>query len=156
MLWPWLAPWKKPTISLPVNTILNGQLFLALLDYVSRAHEIEICPSFVVRRPSVRPSVSQLSLNLMHGFLSNFGCCSLWAIRWDVFWILKKKCFRIFFWFVNMGPHGSPDFKTLLLQIAAKSFQTFSEFSSQWSTQNYIWDFWNFENWNFNDFFPFP
>ncbi len=31
--------------------------FLALLDYVTRAHEIEICPS----------SVSQLSLNLMHG-----------------------------------------------------------------------------------------
>ncbi len=32
--------------------------FLALLDYVSRAHEIEIRPSSVVRRPSVRrPSV---------------------------------------------------------------------------------------------------
>ncbi len=31
---------------------------LALLDYVSRAHEIAICPSSVVRRPSVvRPSV---------------------------------------------------------------------------------------------------
>ncbi len=30
--------------------------FLALLDYVSRAHEIEIRPSSVVR-PSVRPSV---------------------------------------------------------------------------------------------------
>ncbi len=28
--------------------------FLALLDYVSRAHEIAICPSSV--RPSVRPS----------------------------------------------------------------------------------------------------
>ncbi len=25
--------------------------FLALLDYVSRAHEIKICPSSVVRRP---------------------------------------------------------------------------------------------------------
>ena len=53
-----------------------------------------------------------------------------------------------------MGPYGSQDFKTLLLlQIAAESFQTFSEFSSQWSTQNYVWDFWNFENWNFNDSF---
>ncbi len=38
--------------------------FLALLDYVSRAHEIKIRPSSVVRRlssvvrrPSVRPSV---------------------------------------------------------------------------------------------------
>ncbi len=43
-----------------------------------------------------------------------------------------------------MGPYGSENFKTLLLlQIAAESFQTFPEFSSQWSSQNYIWDFWN-------------
>ncbi len=34
-------------------------LFLALLDYVSRAHEIEIRPSSVVR-PSVRPSVASI------------------------------------------------------------------------------------------------
>ncbi len=64
-------------------------LFLALLDYVSRAHGIAICPSSVVRRPSVRPSVrlsvSQLSLNLMHGFLSNFSFGFPWAIRSDVF-----------------------------------------------------------------------
>ncbi len=48
---------------------------LALLDYVSRAHGIAICPSSVVR-----PSVSQLSLNLSHGFLSNFSCGLPWAI----------------------------------------------------------------------------
>ena len=44
-----------------------------------------------------------------------------------------------------MGPYGSETFKTLLLQIAAKSFQTFPEFASQWSSQNYAWDFLNFE-----------
>ncbi len=38
-------------------------LLLDLLDYVSRAHEIEICPSSVRR-----PFVSQSSLNLIHGF----------------------------------------------------------------------------------------
>ncbi len=33
--------------------------------------------------------------------------------------------------FINMGPYGSENFKTLLLlQIAAESFQTFPEFSS--------------------------
>ncbi len=38
---------------------------------------------------------------------------------------------RIFFVFINMGPYGSKNFKTLLLlQIAAESFQTFPEFSS--------------------------
>ncbi len=47
----------------------RGGIFLALLDYVSRAHEIEICLSVV------HPSMAQLSLNLMHRFLSNFGCC---------------------------------------------------------------------------------
>ena len=156
----------------------------------------------------VRPFVSQLSLNLIHRFLSNFGCCFPWAIRSDAFWIFEKKKFHflwIFFVFVNMaaqisksyssyksqpkafklfwnflpngpykttfgifevlkieilthffhmGPNGSETFKTLLLlQITTKSFQTSPEFSSQWSSQKNVWDFWNFENWNFNDFF---
>ncbi len=43
---------------------LNKDPLLALLDYVSRAHEIEIRPSSVVRpsvvRPSVRPSVASI------------------------------------------------------------------------------------------------
>ncbi len=101
--------------------------------------------------PSIRPSVS---LNLIHRFLSNFGCCFPWAIRSNFFWIFGISfCdfLRIFLVFVNMGPYRSPDFKTLLLQIAAESFQTYSEFSSQLSSQNYVWDFWNFENWNFNE-----
>ncbi len=35
--------------------------FLALLDYVSRAHEIEIRPLYVVRRPPVRrPSAASI------------------------------------------------------------------------------------------------
>ncbi len=50
-----------------------------------------------------------------------------------------------------MGPYGSENFKTLLLQIAAETFQTFPEFSSQWSSQNdwesfgCDWDFGTFE-----------
>ena len=49
---------------------------------------------------------------------------------------------QIFFVSVNMGPCGSENFKMLLfLQITAKSFQTCLEFSSQWSSQNFIWDF---------------
>ena len=43
--------------------------FLALLDYVSKAHEIEIRPSYV--RPSVRPSVC--------------GIDYLWVIAWISF-----------------------------------------------------------------------
>ncbi len=64
--------------------------FLALLDSVSRGHGMGFL-SIVRRLPSVRPSVvrpfvSQLSLNLMHGFLSNFSSSFPWAIRSDVFW----------------------------------------------------------------------
>ncbi len=44
-----------------------------------------------------------------------------------------------------MGPYGIQDFKTLLpLQISAESFQSFSEFYSQWSTQNYVFGFLKF------------
>ena len=58
----------------------------------------------------------------------------------------KKNVFEIFskhFSFsLNTGPYGSKIFKTLLLlQIVAESFQTVPEFSSQWSSQNYIWSF---------------
>ncbi len=50
----------------PYNLCYVTRHFLALLDYVSRDHEIEIRPSTVVRpssvvrRPSVRPSVESI------------------------------------------------------------------------------------------------
>ncbi len=96
-----------------------------------------------VRRPSsvVRPW-SQLYLFLMCGFLSNLGCCFPWAIPPDVFGIFEKKifscldCLGIFFVFGKMEPYASKNFKTLLLQIAAETFQTSPEYSSQWSSQN--------------------
>ncbi len=51
-----------------------------------------------------------------------------------------------------MGPYGSENFKTpLLLQIAAKTFQTCDTHEFSW--QNYVGDFWNFEFPIFNDFF---
>ena len=120
-----------------------------MLDYVSRAHQIEF-----VHRPS---SVSQLSLNLMHQFLSNLGCCFPRTIWSDVFWIFDFfYLLRILFIFVNMGPYGSENFKTPLPQIAAKSIQTFPQLSPQWSSQHFVWDFWNFKNWTFNEFYSFP
>ena len=69
------------TVSRKRKYMYYNRDILALLDYVTRAHEIEIRPSSVVRCPSV----SKLSLYLMHGFLSNFSCCFPWVIHWDVF-----------------------------------------------------------------------
>ncbi len=58
-----------------------GPAFLTLLNCrrtVSvELNEIKICSLSLVH-PS---SVSQLSLNLFHGFLSNFGCWLHWTIR---------------------------------------------------------------------------
>ena len=36
-----------------------------------------------------------------------------------------------------------------------KVFKLFQNFLPHGPHKNCIWDFWNFENWNFNDFFPF-
>ncbi len=76
-------------------------------------------------------------------------------------WSSQKYCFGFFnFWvfdfsglffgFVNMGPYRSQNFKTLLLpQITFESFQTFSEFSSQWSSRKYCFEFLIFQNFSF-------
>ncbi len=104
--------------------------FLALLDYVSRAHEIEIRPSSV-RPSSVVRLWHRLSLKFLHGLLSNFSCGFLWTICPDFFFffIFEKNFFDFlgfFFVFVNMGPYESQNFKTLLLlQISFESFQIF-------------------------------
>ncbi len=50
-----------------------------------------------------------------------------------------------------MGPYGSQNFKTLLLlQITFESFQTFSAFSSQWSSQKYCFRFLKFGVFDFS------
>ena len=100
------------TTPMPINLRTCRQqskclLILALVDYASRAHEIEIRPSTV--RPS---SVSQISLYLMRDFLSNFSCSFPWAIRSDIFFLIferkKNKHFPTFFYdFVCFRLHGT-------------------------------------------------
>ncbi len=71
-----------------------------------------------------------------------------------MFWILKFWAFDFsgfFFVFVNMGPNGSQNFKTLLPQISFESFQTFSEISSQWSWQKYCFGFLKFWVFDFSE-----
>ena len=49
--------------------------------------------------------------------------------KFGIFEILKAKILTNFILFVTMGPNRSENFKTLLLlQIAAKSFETCTEF----------------------------
>ena len=93
-MWKGTYPLYRQTI---VSVFQNFEL-LALLDYVSRAHEIKIHPSSVRAdgRTSIRPW-HQLSKNLLHGFLSHFGSCFPWAICPHVFWIKKKMFFGFFF-----------------------------------------------------------
>ncbi len=83
--------------------------FLSLLDYVSGAHEIKICRSFVMR-----PDFFQILVVASPGHYA----------RTFFEFVKKKYIVTNIFVFVNMGPHGSEHFKTLLLlEITAKSFQ---------------------------------
>ncbi len=110
----------------------------------------KLMKSKFVRRPSVR------------------GIDYLWSYCMDCFQIsfvaspgpYAQKIFDflgIFFVFVNMGPYGSQNFKTLLLpQISFESFQTFF-----WNFFSVVLTkvlFWIFEIWSFrffNEFFIF-
>ena len=77
-----------------LNFLLTGlhksTAFLALLDYVSRVHEIEI-------RTSCVRLWHRLSLKLLHGFLSNFSCGFPWAICPDFFFLFIFDLFFNFF-----------------------------------------------------------
>ncbi len=109
---------------------------LAVLDYVSRAYEIEMSvrrPS-AIRLSSVRPFVSPLSLNLMQEFLSKFSCCFPWAIRFHVFYLyfiffLKKQThfpFLPFFFFsLSWGPTGAKISKRYSYKTQPKLFLYF-------------------------------
>ena len=59
-----------------------------------------------------------------------------------IFQILKLKFKRFLLVLINMGPNRSENFKTLLLlQVAAKSFETCPEFSFQWLSRKKKWNF---------------
>ncbi len=74
-----------------------------------------------------RPSVSLLSLNLVHRFLSNLGCCFPWAIRSDKYFSLSLTSIGNHIWRVQWHHHiwpwvtlksqsqGHSDFKALYL-----------------------------------------
>ncbi len=118
---------------------------LALIDYGSRNHEIEIRPSSVRGALTSEPNAQisfkfWLLLALCHTlappFLNFFE--NKTKINWDFF-------LAMFVLFVNMGPFGSKLLKTLLLlKVAAESFQTFPEISSQWSPEKYCFEFLKF------------
>ena len=114
---------------------------------------------FVNMGPYGSPDFKTLLLLQITAFFLNFLPNGPHKTTFGIFKILINEIFTIFFPFSlrwdPMGVKMSHPLELLLLQITAKSFQTSPEFSSQWSSQNYVWDFWNFENWNFNDFFSF-
>ncbi len=127
---------------------------VALLNHVSRAYKIEIRLSSSFVRLWHR-----LSLNLSHGFFFKLSCCFLWAIPPHGFWICEKKnvlgiFLRIFFIFIKWDSIGAIS-KRLSYKSQPEVFKLFLNFSSQWTSQNWVWDFWNFENSNFNEFFSF-
>ena len=120
----WLPNSSVPGLKLRfANFPAFGSAWLCQQSYVSN----RTCPSSVPR-----PSVSHLSLYLIHGFFFKF-----WLLH-----PLDQTLGGFVFVFVNMGPYGNQNFETLLLllHISAESFQTSPEFSSQSSSQKCVWD----------------
>ncbi len=110
--------------------------FVALLDYVSRTEAIKIRPTSTIRLSSV----SQLSLNLRHGFVSNFSFYFPWGISLRILGIFEKKYLFHFFYkclfvFVNIWHYGSKTFQTLFLLQITSEHHTSPEFSFQWSSK---------------------
>ncbi len=116
-----------------------------------------LCPSSVVRR---------LCRNYLRAYWVDCFQISVVAspgpYPQTFFQFLKKNAFSNFWGFffsfcvnhVNMGPYRSQNFKRLLLlQINFESFQTFSEISSQWSSQKYCFGFFKFWVFDFSGFF---
>ncbi len=111
---------------------------LVLLDDVSRDHEI--CAS--------SPCRNYLRTYLADSFQISVVACP-GPCPQTFFWILNRDSLYfpdsgfIFldfvFVFVNMGPSGSQNLKTLLLPQTA--FQTFSEFPSEWTSEKYFFGF---------------
>ena len=95
----------------------------------------------LVRRPSFRLSsvyVFDYLLTCCMDFFPLLVVASPGPYPRTSFDFLKKKVvfffnfLRIYFFFVNLGPMAVTILK------AAESFQTFPEFSLQWSSQNYL------------------
>ena len=106
----------------------------------------ELMKSKFIRRPSSvrRPSVVHVAIISEPNARISFKFV-LWLLldySHDQTILFLSFFFMNIFVFVNMRPHGSQNFKTLLLlEIAAEGFQTFTEFSFQWSSQKCVWDF---------------
>ncbi len=95
-----------------------------------------------------RPFVGS-SLNLPHEFPSNFSCCPVPYTILFYFWKMRTRFplgFFFVFFFFHLGPMGMKISKCYtLLPITTEDVQVCPEFSSQWSSENYVWDIWNFE-----------
>ena len=90
-------------------------IFLAMFDFISRA--TFVVQASVVRASSDRP-LTEVSQKLLPGSRPNFMESYLSTISTDLFFFIQfftLQMFTIFSFFVNMGPHGSKNFKTLLL-----------------------------------------
>ena len=124
---------KCPSILRP-NSIYHH--VLALLDYVSRAHEIEICPSAVVHVAIISEPIEQIPfkfqlwLPLGHTLRHFMNFWKNNAFFEGYFFRFRYHRILCVLW-EPQGQNAIPP------QITFESFQTFSKFSSQLSSIKY-------------------
>ncbi len=118
-------------------------IFCSELDFVSRATVVADS-----RLSAVRPT-TQVSQKPLHGSMPDFVKSYLSAISPELFFSFFKifdfQIFTIFcFLFINMGPYGSQNFKTLLLPQLRSSLKILWHFEIFLSTGP-LWG-WKFQN----------
>ncbi len=120
----------------PKRSKLLFLLFLALLDYVSRAREIEIRPSSVVRL------WHRLSLKLLHGFLCHMPrlFCHFWKKNFVL--IFQEFCSFLLTW-APLGAKTSKRYSSL--KSLLNPFKLFLKFLLSGPQKSTVLDFWNFE-----------
>ncbi len=132
--------------------------FLALFDYVSRAHEIAIRPSSV--RPSVTSVISEhreVWISYMDFFrILLVGCTGLYAricfflIKKCMFWFLLRFLFSFSLTWDPMGAKISKRYSSL---ISLLKFFKLLNFIPNRPHKSTVWDILNFANLKFNRLF---
>ncbi len=119
---------------------------LVVASPVPYAHKKE----FFFFKTLLLPQITFESFQTFSEFSSQWSS-QMYCIGFLEFWVFDFSRVFFFFVFVNIGPCRSQNFKTpLLLQITFESFQAFSDFSSQWPSQKYSFDFLKFRVFDFS------
>ena len=130
-----MHPARKSNHLSTENVIFSSALFINQAEVVEWV--VSMSPLFFVP-VSTGWRFRGIFANFVCGYCGR-RCRDVLCVFVGDFFFRFIQFFSVLNFLVNMGHYGSQNCKPLLfLQIAGNSFQTFPEFSSQWSSQMYV------------------